>query len=192
MLNSKENNENANIYKLIKAKALFFLSKREYSERELFNKLQSYTQDCSLISLLIAELIKSNYLSNERYIKAYIRSKSCKVSLNKIRRDLLLQQLDSDLINTLINEFINNNNYDTNNNVIINLKQQDHELAYNLLIKKFKIHGQEIKSEYNKNSTMLQQQDFYKLRNKQIRYLQYKGFSMDTIQSVLKSLLNNL
>lgn len=72
----------------LKAKALYYLAKRDYTYKELLLKLKTYSQDIEVINTLLDELKQKGWLSEERYIVNYIESKSKKYSLLKIKHTL--------------------------------------------------------------------------------------------------------
>ena len=82
----------------LKHKALDFLSRREYSYLELFNKLRKYSTDETAIKNLLDELQAKKYLSDERYIESFINSKSKKYGSRKIKYLLNSKVKDSALI----------------------------------------------------------------------------------------------
>ena len=57
-------------------RALGFLSRREYAERELFEKLVKCELDRDVIRETLDRLKSENYLSDARYIEMIVRSKS--------------------------------------------------------------------------------------------------------------------
>lgn len=88
----------------LKAKALEFLSRREYAYLELFTKLGKYTEDSDEIKNVLDELQNSGYLSEERYIKSYLNSKSRKSGLAKIKYSLKQKTGNAKLIEKIIKE----------------------------------------------------------------------------------------
>jgi regulatory protein len=105
----------------LKKKALYFLARRDYAYHELFEKLNSYTQEEDSIYTVLNELKAKGWLSEERFISSYINSKSKKYGLLKIKHLLYRKSGDIDLVDEL-------------------LKSSDVdqlEVAYQLWIKKF-------------------------------------------------------
>ena len=59
----------------LRNKALDFLARREYSVKELRNKISKYSDNSEEVGDVISELIKNNLLSDERYAQAVIQHK---------------------------------------------------------------------------------------------------------------------
>ena len=66
---------------IIKSKAIYFLARREYAYKELFSKLKKYSEDLGEIKLVLDDLKRKGFLSEERYIQSYINSKKNKYGL---------------------------------------------------------------------------------------------------------------
>lgn len=88
----------------IKAKALYFLARREYAYKELFTKLCKYTRDKDVIIKTLNQLKEKGYLSEERYIRSYLNSKINKSGILKIKYNLKLKTENTDLIEKVLNE----------------------------------------------------------------------------------------
>ena len=88
----------------LKNKALYFLSKRDYAYLELFDKLKHYCDDEKEIHAVLSKLVENKYLSDERYIHSYLNSKSGKVSLQKIRYDLIQKTGKHELVDAILDE----------------------------------------------------------------------------------------
>jgi len=86
----------------LKNKALYFLARREYGYKELYNRLSKYSDNLYQVKLVIDGLVSQGYLSEERFVKSYLNSKSNKFGPRKIRYDLLQKQVDESLINQAI------------------------------------------------------------------------------------------
>ncbi|MBP9742164.1 MAG: regulatory protein RecX [Burkholderiales bacterium] len=84
--------------------AFSYLSRREYGQIELFNKLKQYSADEGMISQVLQELVDKGYLSDLRYIKGYLARKSNKYGLLKLKYDLLQKVSDVELINEVVKE----------------------------------------------------------------------------------------
>ena len=87
----------------LKSKALYFLTRREYAYQELFTKLQKYSDDNDAIIAILDEMIKLGYLSEQRYIEAYLSSKSAKYGLLKIKHNLNQTTSNPQLVTQIIN-----------------------------------------------------------------------------------------
>ena len=91
--------------KIIRKKAIDYLSRREYSRYELYKKLSTHNFDRELINQELDILIKDNLLSDERFVEAFIfsRKKNGKGPL-KISAELQQRGADESLINRYIEE----------------------------------------------------------------------------------------
>jgi regulatory protein len=83
------------------AKALDLLSRRDYSYRELFTKLQKYSEDIEAIKEVLSQMVEQKYLNEERYIENYINAKSQKFGAQRIKYQLMNKVADQELVNTL-------------------------------------------------------------------------------------------
>lgn len=86
----------------IRKKALYFLARREYAYLELFNKLKNYVNDENSINSVLKELTSLGYLSDERYIKAFVSSKNKKYGIQKLRLELNQKTGDPKLVNQVL------------------------------------------------------------------------------------------
>ena len=137
------------------SKALFYLSRREYSQIELENKLKLSSEDINAIKDTIEKLIQLGYQSDRRYIEAYVRYKSQKYGIMKIRYELKNKVNDLDLIDEVIDSLVINEasvieglitkkytnlNPNMKNSVIRFLlnKGFNKEIVYEIVIDKFK------------------------------------------------------
>ena len=90
-------------YDAVYDKALRFLSRREYAEHELEQKLSHFFQDSVTISDVIQECKTKGFLSDCRYTLHYVEVKSkYGWGPNYIRYNLQKWQIDSVLINNAI------------------------------------------------------------------------------------------
>lgn len=88
----------------LKAKALYFLARREYAYQELYSKLKKYSEDDEEIKSLLDFLQERGWLSEERYIKSYLDSKSKKYGLLKIKHVLMQKTSNPELVNHILSE----------------------------------------------------------------------------------------
>lgn len=86
----------------LRAKAISFLSRREYSYKELFQKLRKYSDDNAEITLVLDSLTQNGYLSEERYLESYINSKAKKYGALKLKSHLY-HLVDQDKVNEAFN-----------------------------------------------------------------------------------------
>ena len=82
----------------LKSKALDYLARRDYSYRELFQKLLKYTPDQAEIIAVLDEMVAKKFLNEERYIENFIHSKSHKYGSRKINYLLQEKCQDRELI----------------------------------------------------------------------------------------------
>jgi regulatory protein len=62
----------------IRERALFFLARREFSVNELKQRLLEKTQDLLLVEQVLQELIENNLQSDRRFAESYIRRRMAK------------------------------------------------------------------------------------------------------------------
>lgn len=86
----------------LKSKVLYYLAKRDYSYKEILQKLQKYSQNIEEITNLLDECVQKGWLCEERYINNYIQSKSKKYSLLKIKNDLQQKTNNTQLIEEML------------------------------------------------------------------------------------------
>lgn len=85
----------------LKSKALDFLSRRDYSYRELFQKLLKYSADEDEIKAVLDEMVAKKFLNEERYIENFIHSKSHKYGSRKINYLLQEKCQDRELVSQI-------------------------------------------------------------------------------------------
>ncbi|HMT02423.1 MAG TPA: regulatory protein RecX [Burkholderiales bacterium] len=86
----------------LKSKVLYYLAKRDYSYKELLQKLQKHSQNIKEITNLLDECVQKGWLCEERYIINYIQSKSKKYSLLKIKNELQQKTNNTQLIEEIL------------------------------------------------------------------------------------------
>ena len=86
----------------LKAKAIYFLSKRDHAYLELFNKLKKYSSDEVYINNVLHELVAKGYLSEERFIENYLSSKIKKYGVLRIRQVLNKKTGNLELVNKIL------------------------------------------------------------------------------------------
>ena len=93
-------------YSEIKNKAIYFLSRREYSKLELTSRLKKYEDfPHELIYQVIDELVEKDYLSDLRFQEQCVNmllKKGC--GPNKIIFELKQKGIDNYIVNNLLNE----------------------------------------------------------------------------------------
>ncbi len=79
----------------LKARALRYLSLREYSRHELSRKLQNYVAENDDIEALLDWLQAKNFLSDQRFSEALVNRKSQRFGNMKILAELQQHQLET-------------------------------------------------------------------------------------------------
>ena len=86
-------------YDKLKAKALKALSRREHGRLELQKKLLQISDDMALIEKILTECEANNWLSEARFVKAYIHTRAQRhYGPRKIRYELEQRGVDAELI----------------------------------------------------------------------------------------------
>lgn len=141
----------------LKARAIRCLALREYSRKELCQKLLRFQGDEPNereVEELLDDLEKRNYLSDERFAGTRARIRSAKFGNARIAYELKMQGVSAEHIAKALSPY----------------KETEYERAQALWEKRF---GNAPKD--------------FKERAKQIRYLSNRGFSMDVIRHVIES-----
>ncbi|MCU4377488.1 regulatory protein RecX [Acinetobacter haemolyticus] len=132
----------------LRSYAFALLTRRDYSQAELTEKLNQYAIDSNEVAILVTELAEKNYQSDQRVAALTLSSQIRKgKGLQRIKQALKAKQLDAELIAEELEE--------------VDWLDQ----AYQLKVKKF---GEDVTKDP-------------KLKAKQIRFLQYRGFDMGVI-----------
>ena len=118
------NNPNKNQLQL-KKRALYYLGKRDYSRVELRKKILTYSESLEIsnvdLELVLDELEKKDWLSDDRFTEQFVSSKKRKFGARKIAHELKLRGVDELIINR----------------VLSNIKDDEFLLAKNIWEKKF-------------------------------------------------------
>ncbi|NAR57978.1 regulatory protein RecX [Acinetobacter haemolyticus] len=132
----------------LRSYAFALLTRRDYSQAELTEKLNQYAIDPNEVAILVTELAEKNYQSDQRVAALTLSSQIRKgKGLQRIKQALKAKQLDAELIAEELEE--------------VDWLDQ----AYQLKVKKL---GEDVTKDP-------------KLKAKQIRFLQYRGFDMGVI-----------
>lgn len=140
----------------LKARAIRYLSLREYSRKELRQKLlcaQGDEPNEREVDELLDELEKRNYLSDERFAGTRARVRSAKFGNARIAYELKMQGVSAEHIAQ----------------ALLPLKETEFERAQALWRRRFGSAPADFKE-----------------RAKQIRYLSNRGFSMDIIRQIIE------
>lgn len=138
--------------KSLKSRALDLLSRREMSRLELKRKLAPHAQSEDELESVLAELGELNWQSDERYAEMFVNSKSRKHGRVRLKQDLAMKGVDSDIINQFLPDF------DT-----------DLQHACEVLRRKFRQPAHELAD-----------------KQKQMRFLLYRGFSSEVAQKAMR------
>lgn len=137
----------------LRSYAFAVLTRKEYSKKDLIEKLCLYAQNRNEVLELVEELARENYQSDKRVAEMTVRSQIRKgKGPNRIKLALKAKSIDKELAKDDIAEV------------------DWYEEAYQLKVKKY---GTEVATDP-------------KLKAKQIRFLQYRGFEMDAIMKAIK------
>lgn len=83
----------------LKARAIGFLSRREHSRRELARKLQPYEADAQALEDLLDELVRENWLSDERFVQSLINRRAPRQGILRIVQELRQHGVEDRYIN---------------------------------------------------------------------------------------------
>ena len=143
---------------LIRKKLMDFLSRREHSKKELFNKLFKRVDNLELLNQEINKLANQGLQSDERFSEAYIRSKTqAGYGPVKIKMELAQKGISNNFLDKKFSE------------LKINWEVEINEL----LLRKFP------KTKYNFEEE--------KIKAKAINFLQRRGFDFDLCYRQVKS-----
>lgn len=139
----------------LKARAVRYLARREYSRVELRQRLRAYLSEAKTeddLDSLLDEFEKKGYLSDDRYARSRVRTRSARYGNARIAYELKTSGVSSEVIEHALNE----------------VAESEADRARRLWVKRF---GQP-------------PQDF-KERSRQMRYLLARGFSMEVARKVI-------
>ena len=141
---------------LLKKRALYYLGKREYSRRELQQKIESFADNLDIsrqqMDKVLSELVDKDWLSDTRFTDQFIFSKKKKYGFEKIRYELKMRGVDEAIVNESLNE----------------IKSEEYNLAKNIWEKKFR----KLPEDYEK-------------KLKQMRFLKGRGINSALINQIL-------
>lgn len=192
-------------------KTIKYILKRRRSEKEITEYLNKYNITNEEKNNLINKLKDIKLINDKEYCKAYINDKLylSKEGINKIKEDLLIQNIPIELIEEELNNVdmklfnnrlekiiikkINSNKKYSNNflkskiiNEMINLGY-DKEKILNIINNNLNSDLYIIEKEFNKIYDKLKSKyDSYELKNKIKTKLVQKGFNLDDINKLLK------
>ena len=136
----------------LRSYAFAVLTRKEYSKKDLIEKLALYAENREEVLTLVEELSRENYQSDQRVAEMVVRSQIRKgKGPNRIKLALRAKSIDKELAQNDMNEI------------------DWYDEAYQLKVKKYGV-------EVSKDP---------KIKAKQIRFLQYRGFEMDAIMKAI-------
>ena len=136
----------------LRSYAFAVLTRKEYSKKDLIEKLALYAENHEEVLTLVEELSRENYQSDQRVAEMVVRSQIRKgKGPNRIKLALRAKSIDKELAQNDMNEI------------------DWYDEAYQLKVKKYGV-------DVNKDP---------KIKAKQIRFLQYRGFEMDAIMKAI-------
>ena len=101
------NNPNKNQLKL-KKRALYYLGKRDYSRVELRRKILVYSESLEIskayLELVLDELEKKDWLSDDRFSEQFVLSKKRKFGARKIAHELKLRGVNELIISRVLRD----------------------------------------------------------------------------------------
>lgn len=151
----------------LKARALRYLSRREYSRQELQRKLQPYLepeQSESDIEAVLDWLCAKGFLNDERAAQSVVRQKSARMGQARLKQELLAKGLDKELVHECLQE----------------LGATEFERA--MQVWKSKFAGSVDWVELSHSAP----QEALKAKAKQIRFLSSRGFTADVVRKVME------
>lgn len=141
----------------LKARAVRYLSRREYSRLELEKKLRAYLAEDESeddLTAVLNDLEQKGYLSDERFAQSRARVRATRYGNARVAYELKASGVSSELIANAIEE----------------LEETEAERAKALWQKRFGKPAED-----------------YKERAKQMRYLLARGFSMEVARQVVRA-----
>ena len=161
MNQSLQNNNAEKKLVLLKKRALYYLGKREYSRKELYEKITPFSESLELtrqqVNRILTELESKDWLSDRRFADQFVFSKKRKFGLKKMEYELKMRGVNEIIIHNALNE----------------IKSEEYNLAKNIWEKKFR------KLPENPEE-----------RLKQMRFLQSRGINSALIHQILSGKLS--
>lgn len=161
MNQSLQNNNAEKKLVLLKKRALYYLGKREYSRKELHEKITPFSESLDLtrqqVNQILTELESKDWLSDRRFADQFVFSKKRKFGLKKMEYELKMRGVNEIIIHNTLNE----------------IKSEEYNLAKNIWEKKFR------KLPENPEE-----------RLKQMRFLQSRGINSALIHQILSGKLS--
>jgi len=161
MKQSLQNNNAEKKLVLLKKRALYYLGKREYSRKELHEKITPFSESLDLtrqqVNQILTELESKDWLSDRRFADQFVFSKKRKFGLKKMEYELKMRGVNEIIIHNALNE----------------IKSEEYNLAKNIWEKKFRKLPENLEE-----------------RLKQMRFLQSRGINSALIHQILSGKLS--
>ena len=161
MNQSLQNNNAEKKLVLLKKRALYYLGKREYSRKELHEKITPFSESLEIsrqqVNQILTELESKDWLSDRRFADQFVFSKKRKFGLKKMEYELKMRGVNEIIIHNALNE----------------IESEEYNLAKNIWEKKFR------KLPENPEE-----------RLKQMRFLQSRGINSALIHQILSGKLS--
>lgn len=136
--NSKEIKPKIFDEKRLMSYCIWLLSKRDYSEFEIKEKMQKYQPDEKIINTVCSKLVELSYINDERRANSIFNQYIRKEGIKKISYRLKQKGIDKELIEQIISEKTSDDDYQENTDSKI----------LQLLISKYKSFNQEHYQKY--------------------------------------------
>lgn len=143
----------------LRARGLYWISKREYSIHDFRVKLEKVSELTEQIEALITDFITRDWLNEQRYMEMFVRTKlALGLGRQRIVQELKQHGIKSDVTNLYIES----------------LEIDWFEQAKSTYQRKFAEKPMDVKH--------LGKDKFYKEKAKRYRYMSYRGFTPDEIK----------
>lgn len=141
----------------LKARAVRYLARREYSRLELRQRLHSYLSEAETeddLDSILDDLEQKGYLSDDRFARSKVRSRSARYGNARIAYELKTSGVSTEVIEQALSE----------------VAESEANRARQLWLKRFGRSPQDFKE-----------------RSQQMRYLLSRGFSMEVARKVINA-----
>lgn len=152
------------VYKRGRERALYILKSSDKTEKQLRDKLTGGNYPPVIIDRIVGFLKGYGYIDDYSYALSYVKAYAGVQSMNMMKSKLALKGIDKNTLNSVIDEYMENNEYDAD------------KLIYDILRKK----------RFNYDSADIKE------KNKIISHLMRKGFKYDNIIECIKNFNKNM
>lgn len=88
----------------LRARALQFLARREYSRAELYQKLQTQCEDLSQLDAVLNDFCERGWLSDARFAEQWAHYRANRYGSRRVRQELQNKGVASELIDAVLAE----------------------------------------------------------------------------------------